>query len=478
MGVQTMPGATAPAAATMPLRLSRRTVLGRLWPAGTASVLGASLAGACRLPGRSTGESQQARRQPVTLEFLHRWEGAREPLIGQVLAQFQQEFPHITVNSQLVFGSGPEYFDGMPYDKIFTLIVAGTPPDVIMMGSDIAALWARRGNALLPLDDYLRRDRIEPEKVFYPALAEMARSQGKYHGLPQLTGTDRAYLFMHLPKVEAAGLDPKRPPASWEDLVDWSLRLTMREGEGFSQIGFDFSATEFIDWLARNGGRVLSADATRVAFDSPAGQQTLQWLLETTNRLYGSKAKVDQFKTAYRGAGNLNYTGRIVLWSNQVAGFFTTAEDGPKADPAFRWAAALMPHNVRNPQARPASLAEKIWMYSVAQGTRHPEEAWTLEKYLTVGEGNRMFVKAQGRPSPVVRYNDDPDYPRMNPFWDLVKQALTIMVPMPQTPAWAQIRPLLSRMLAAVLDGTTGVNEALAKTATEAQTLLDKAQQG
>jgi ABC-type glycerol-3-phosphate transport system substrate-binding protein len=466
------PDRTSPEARA--LRLSRRSALLHV---GAASIAGTALISACRMPGRSAGEAQKMPQQPVTLEFLHRWEGPREPLIAQVLLQFQQQHPSITVNSQLVFGTGPEYFDGMPYDKIFTLIVAGTPPDVIMMGSDVAALWARRGNALLPLDEYLRRDRIEPEQMFYPALAQMARSQGKYHGLPQLTGTDRAYLFMHLPKVEAAGLDPKRPPASWEDLVDWSRQLTMREGDSFSQMGFDFSATEFIDWLARNGGRVLSEDARRPAFDSPAGQQTLQWLLETTNRLYGGKAKVDQFKAAHRGAGDVRYTGRLALWTGQVAEFFWAAEEGPKADPAFRFAAALVPHNVRNPQARPASLAEKIWMYSIAQGTRHPEAAWTLEKYLTLGEGNRMFVKAQGRPSPVVRYNDDPDYPRMNPFWDVVKQALMIMVPMPQTPAWAQIRPLLSRMLADVLDGKVGVNEALAKTATEAQALLDRAQE-
>jgi ABC-type glycerol-3-phosphate transport system substrate-binding protein len=448
---------------------SRRTVL-----ALTAGAAVGVLA-ACRQPGRTAGEQPPAEQRPATLELLHRWEGAREPVMAEIVAAFQKQYPHITVNNQLVFGSGPEYFDGMPYDKIFTTIVAGTPPDVIMMGSDIAALWARRGNALLPLDDYLKRDGTDPTKVFYPALAQMALSGGKYHGLPQLTGTDRAYLFMHVGRLEAAGLDPQRPPTSWEDLVEWSRKLTTQDSDGLGNIGFDFSGSEFIDWLARTGGKVLSDDATKVAFDGPAGREALQWQLDSTNRIYGGKAQVERMKAAHRGSGDLSYTGRIALWSNQVAGFFTTMQDGPKVDPAFRWAAALVPHNVRNAQARPASLAEKIWMYSVAQGGKSPDAAWLLQKHLTMGEGNRTFVKAQGRPSPVMRFNDDPDYPRMNPSWDLVKRALGIMVPMAQTAAWSEIRTVLTTMRNNVMDGKVGVNEALGQAATESQALLDKA---
>ena len=118
------------------------------------------------------------------------------------------------VNSQLVFGNGEGFFDGMPYDKILAQISAGTPPDVIMMGSDVAAAWARRQGALRPLDEPLKRDKVEPDKLFYPALAQMARAQGKYQGLPQLTATDRAYLFMNKDVGRRRRAQQRQGPAS------------------------------------------------------------------------------------------------------------------------------------------------------------------------------------------------------------------------------------------------------------------------
>ena len=49
-----------------------------------------------------------------------------------------------------------------------------------MMGSDVASAWAKKGKALRALDDPLKRDKVEPDKIFYPALAQMARAQGQY----------------------------------------------------------------------------------------------------------------------------------------------------------------------------------------------------------------------------------------------------------------------------------------------------------
>jgi ABC-type glycerol-3-phosphate transport system substrate-binding protein len=448
---------------------TRRRVLGVTAASGAVVAL---VAGCGPSGPPATGSGGVA--QPVTLDFQHRWEGARTEVIDKVVAAYQAQRPNVRVNSQLVFGSGEGYFDGMPYDKILTQIASGTPPDVIMMGSDVAAAWARRGGALRPLDELLKRDKIDPPRVFYPPLAEMARSQGKYHGLPQLTATDRAYLFMNKDVVAAAGLDPNKGPASWDELVAWSQRLTKREGNMLSQIGLAIPSVPFIDWLARNDGKVLSDDARRVAFDSPAGQATLEWMLESTNRLYGSAQAVREFQAANP---NNTYTGKVNLWTGQAAAFFTIRSDAARVNPSFQLAVSIVPHNARNPRAKPLSLAEKIWMYSQAQGTTgaRAEAGWDFLKYLTMGEGNKQFVLAQGRPSPVVRFNDDPAFKQQNPWWDtVVKQALSLMTPMAQTPAWEQMRRVLTSMTDRVFAGQQGVRVALAEAARECQQLLDE----
>ena len=64
-----------------------------------------------------------------------------------------------------------------------------------------------------------------------------------------------------------------------------------------------------------------------------------------------------------------------------------------------------------------------------------------------MGEGNRLFVKAQNRPSPAIKINEDPDFSKDNPHWNtVVKRALEIMTPLPQTRAWNRIAAALTRM--------------------------------
>jgi len=394
-------------------------------------------------------------------------------VIERVVGAYRQQHPTVQINNQLVFGNGDGFFDGMPYDKILAQIAAGTPPDVIMMGSDVAAAWARRGGVLRPLDEPLRRDNVDPNKVFYPALAQMARAAGRYQGLPQLTATDRAYLFANKDVVEAAGLDAAKGPASWDELVAWSQRVTRREGDALSQVGLDIGGTPFIDWLTRNDGRVLSEDGSKVAFDGPAGQATLEWMLDATKRLYGSQQAYGEFVKAQR---NATYTGKVNLWIGQAAQFFVVMSDGPKANAAFRPAVSVVPHNAANARAKNLSLAEKIWMYSQAAGASgaRVDAGYDFLKYLTLGDGNRQFVLDQARPSPVVKVNDDPAFKQANPWWDtVVKHGLGLMTPMAQTPAWNAMRVVLTDMTARVLAGQQGVREALAAAAREAQTLLD-----
>jgi hypothetical protein len=76
----------------------------------------------------------------------------------------------------------------------------------------------------------------------------------------------------------------------------------------------------------------------------------------------------------------------------------------------------------------------------------------------------------------VVKFNDDPAFKQANPWWDtVVKQGLSLMTPMAQTPAWNTMRTVLDRMTTRVLGGQGGVREALTEAARESQRLLDEA---
>ena len=89
-----------------------------------------------------------------------------------------------------------------------------------------------------------------------------------------------------------------------------------------------------IDWLARNNGKVLSDDGTRVAFDQPAGQATLEWMLDATQRLYGSQ---QAYADALRGVSNSTYTGRQNLWVGQAARSSPSPATPPRRIPLSSW---------------------------------------------------------------------------------------------------------------------------------------------
>ena len=105
---------------------------------------------------------------------------------------FKKVQPNVTINNQMVLTSAPGNAGGMPADKLLAQITAGTPPDVVMMQSTVVAQWATQGVAM-KVDDLLKRDKIAPETLFYPALAKMAQTRGAYYGLPELTQGDWSY---------------------------------------------------------------------------------------------------------------------------------------------------------------------------------------------------------------------------------------------------------------------------------------------
>src|SRR5262249_28736269 len=150
--------------------------------------------------------------------------------------------------------------------------------------------------------------------------------------------------------------------------------------------------------------------------------------------------------------------------------FFEIKGEKDTFNPGFRYSAALLPHNAQNPQARQVSLADVVWLYSLTAASRRADAAFEWLKYVTMGEGDRLFVKAQHRPSPAIKINEDPDFSKDNPHWNtVIKKALDMMVPLPQTPAWAKFSAALTKMTNDVLSGARAPREAIADTAREGQ---------
>lgn len=163
------------------------------------------------------------------------------------------------------------------------------------------------------------------------------------------------------------------------------------------------------------------------------------------------------------------------MWNSGVWHFFEINSEKQIHNPAFEYNVALLPHNAKNSQAKLNSLADVVWLYSVPANAKKADAAFEWLKHIATGEGNRIFVKAQNRPSPAIKINEDPDFSKDNPHWNTtIKKALEIMTPLPQTPAWNKISSALGKMQNDTLNGTRVPREAIAEAAREAQLALDE----
>lgn len=192
-------------------RVTRRRTLGSAG-FGLSSLMLAACGGQGGAGG--TGSAPGQFKEPVTIEFAHRWEGVREPLIAQQIESFAKIQPNIKITPQLLFcSSGENCLGGMDLGKVTTQIAADTPPDVFMVQSPFAADFAAR-SSLKNLNDLAKRDKIDLPKTFYPALVTMSTYKGAVIGLPQLSADDTPYLFMATQAFKEAGVDPTKPPTS------------------------------------------------------------------------------------------------------------------------------------------------------------------------------------------------------------------------------------------------------------------------
>jgi len=146
--------------------------------------------------------------QAVEIEYWQYVFDTRVQAMDQLIANFEEANPDITVNHQT-----------FPYADYQTRVVAA---NVAGQGPDVAQLfygWLDNfiaGGLIQPLDpEVFPTEEIEAD--FVPIVSAMERD-GQYWGLP--TAVRSLALFYNKDILEAAGLDPESPPQTLDELVE------------------------------------------------------------------------------------------------------------------------------------------------------------------------------------------------------------------------------------------------------------------
>ena len=403
------------------------------------------------------------------ITYWHVWGGPRLPMIEEMIAAFEKEQPDIKVTHTLID-------QGDMAQKYLTAIASGSPPDVIMVHSARFFPAFAEKNVLTDLTPFIERDKVDLAG-FYPSDIANYTWDSKVYGLPVSTDSGGWNFFYDADQFVEVGLDPEKPPQTWDEVLEYAKLLTKKEGDKVVRMGFNPVGTEnypFKEWLTLNNGQFISEDGRTILFNSPEGVATLQWLVDTYDTLYGGFDKVVDLAGA-PGASGRNakgawYNGQIAMHVDGVWHYAQMQADAPNKPVR----ASLMPYNGANPSAEVRNLGGVGWAYAIPVGSKHVEEAWKFVNFTTAGEGNRMFSAAQLRPSPVVAYNDNPELAAQNPYWGTFLANAERVVAVRNSPVQAEIDRVVHEMTDEALFKKKTPQQAIEDAAKQIQALLDE----
>lgn len=172
-------------------------------------------------------------------------------------------------------------------NRLTTLIVAGTPPDVVMpVGMHGSNLFLEDG-VWLDLDPLISRDKLDLSRYFAPTL-QATTFRGTRYGMP--VGMYIDALFYNKELFENAALPPpphdySDPSWTWERFVEYAKRMTKDvNGDGTpEQWGADSIGNHTVI-AASFGARWYSSDFRQVDLDSPEMISAWRFLQDLQHR--------------------------------------------------------------------------------------------------------------------------------------------------------------------------------------------------
>lgn len=415
----------------------------------------------------ATGAAPAAPKLKGTVKFWHVWGEERLKLVENQIKNFQTLHPEVKVEHTLLAQKGMQ-------EKYLTAIGGGDPPDVIMVRrSEVPAFVESK--ALVPLDTYATNDKMDLKKVFYESEVQTSYYGGKLYALPHATGAGLYMIFNNVDAFKAAGLDANKPPKTLKELEQVSLAMTRKDASGkLTQMGFNILSSGFVEfvpfvlWLYAMGGKWLSDDAGKVAFNSPEGLETLEWMVTYVDK-HGGMDALNGFVGTNQGTNRTAfYNGKLGMLNEGVFFFLPLKQVAPN----LKYTTSELPYNDARLK-NSVTYVEGGWGLAVPKGAKNPEAAWELLKFFTAGDGLCNFFVAQSRPTPAIQCNENPAISKDNPHWPVVDAVLKHGVAVPVSPAHLKIRSILTQMTEEALHKKKSPKDALSWGAAEVQKELD-----
>jgi len=305
----------------------------------------------------------------MEIELWHRWSGAHQEVLREVLKDFEAKQPAIVVKEVSVPG---QYVDLM--QKVLARLAARqNPPDVLLPGYNFLDYTVRELRPA-PIDQIGGAETKTVYARYVPSVLRIGEIDGKQYGLPYALST--AVLYLNPKLVEAAGLNPLAPPRTWAEVQKWGEAIKGKIGKPALYISN--VDTFLMQSLVESAGGVMLQRGCP-AFNTTEGVAALDvW------RTYYRDGLIPRI--TYREAEQSFMAGDLAMFATSIMHL-----RGWTQQAAFPLRVAHLPRFGERP-LKVASGGAALMV--LAKTTERQKAAWELLKSMTSEEGMRTFVKS------------------------------------------------------------------------------------
>lgn len=315
--------------------------------------------------------------QQVTITYWQYDYKSKVDTINDLIGQFQAQNPNIKVQQQT-----------FPYDayqqKVASAVSAGQGPDVVNLYYGWIPTWVKAGY-LQPLPDDIAKGL---EADFIP-VTQAAKVGGKYYGVP--TAVRSLALFYNKDLFKAAGI--ATPPRTWEEFYAAGKKLTLKQGDRYTQIGYGISpdgqdhnvVREVL--LRQAGGRAYSDDDKKVLYNSPEGLKAFRAYTDWVKKYDIGVPSFFPGNNGYRDGFIAGKIGMIIDGSFAIG----TIKSGAK----FNWGVAELP--IDRLGGRKANFGS-FWLHGLspqATGAKR-DAAIKFLQFITSAETEKVWLDKVG----------------------------------------------------------------------------------
>ena len=390
------------------------------------------------------GPSQQS--APLRLEF---WTIQLRPrfddYMNRVIAAFEDANPGIHV----------DWID-LPQksilQKLMACIAGGVPPDLVNLNTGTALLLAQN-DALFELGSALPPSARE---LYFENLLEAANYRGGLYALPWYLST--RVLIYNKDLLARAGLDPERPPRTWEEVAEVARAVRARTpAYGYIPV------VRIVDDWRMWGVPIWDPASGRALFNTPAGATRLVWYA----RLYEEGVIPRESLTeGFQGALDRYKQGALALLEAGPQLLLKIQSDAPSV--YARTGVAPLPETPTG--TLPASLMNLV----VPRSSLHRDLAVEFALFLTSPANQLAFVQEVPL-LPSTRQTAQDDFFRLGKGEPLQDEAIRISLQqLPQARDFSlgldhqqDLERLLKEAVEATLYGRLEAEEALNQAALE-----------